>query len=151
VPSGGWDYYGCNRICLYALLKEKTTGKTFVFYNTHFGFGDENQVKSVRLIRQYMQKFASSPLFITGDFNMTPSAPAYEVMIETLSDANEKTANDRRSTYHAYAPQDEKNMHIDYCFVNEKVQPVAFKIIDELVDGKFPSDHYGIYAELEIR
>ena len=42
------------------------------------------------------------------------------------------------------------NLNCPYCFINEKINPVTFKIIDELVENKFPSDHYGICAELEL-
>ena len=56
---------------------------------------------------------------------------------------------DRRSTYHGYKPEKDKNEHIDYCFVNDKTVPVTLKIIDELADGKFPSDHFGVYTELD--
>lgn len=82
---------------------------------------------------------------------MTPSALPYAAMIEKFTDANALTVCDRRSTYHGYEPQIDKNMHIDYCFIDKSITPVTFKIIDELVENKFPSDHYGIYAELEIK
>ena len=45
----------------------------------------------------------------------------------------------------------QSNMHIDYCFIDKTITPITFQIIDELVENKFPSDHYGIYAELEIK
>ena len=151
VMSGGWDTYPHNRICLYVLLKDKKDGTTFAFFNTHFGFGEENQIKSVRLVQRYMENFSDYPTFITGDFNMIPSSAPYAEMIKKFTDANELTVKDRRSTYHAYNPQVDTNMHIDYCFVNKDVTPVAFKIIDETVEDKFPSDHYGIYTELEIQ
>ena len=151
IVSGGWDDYGCNRVCLYALLKDKSTGAKFAFFNTHLGFGDENQVKSVRLICENMQKFEGYSAFLTGDFNMTPASLAYGASTESLSDANVLTVNDKRSTYHGYAPENNKDSHIDYCFTNANTKPTSFKIIDELVENKFPSDHYGIYAELEIK
>ena len=31
-----------------------------------------------------------------------------------------------------------------------KLKPISFKIIDELVDGKYPTDHYGLFVELDI-
>ena len=151
VMSGGWDDYQHNRICLYAVLKNKNDGKTFVFMNTHLGFGEQNQVKSVRLIHKYMEKFSAYPTFITGDFNMTPSSLPYAEMIKKVADVNALTVKDRRSTYHGYNQQNDFDEHIDYCFINEKINPVTFKIIDELVENKFPSDHYGICAELEIK
>ena len=150
VMSGGWDEEKHNRICLYVILKDKKEGKTFAFMNTHLGFGEENQVKSVRLIHQYMEKLSAYPTFIVGDFNMTPTSRPYAEMIKKASDVNELTVKDRRSTYQGYDAQNDFDEHIDYCFIDRNIKPVVFKIIDELVENKFPSDHYGIYTELEI-
>ena len=150
VESRGWDSLPHNRICLYTVLKDKTDGKEFTFMNTHLGFGDDCQVKSVNLIYDYAKKISDLPTFVTGDFNMKPSSPAYAAMVKNLNDVNEMTVKDRRSTYHGYDLSVDKNEHIDYCFINEKVKPVSLKIIDELVDGKFPTDHFGIYAEIEL-
>ena len=148
--SGGWDNEGHNRICLYVLLQDKQDGKVFSFFNTHLGFGDENQVKSVRLIQRYMQSFSKYPTLITGDFNMSPASAAYAEMVKKFSDVNELTVRDRRSTYHGYQLKNSFNEHIDYCFINDKIKPISLKIIDDLVDGKFLSDHYGIYAQVQI-
>ena len=151
VESGGWDTYGCNRTCLYATLKNKQNGTIFTFFNTHFGFGDENQVKSVKLICKYMKSVSNYPTFISGDFNMTPTSLGYLEMVKNLKDVNELTVKDRRSTYHGYVLDNNFNEHIDYVFIDENFSPITFKIIDETVDGKFPSDHYGIYTELKIK
>lgn len=148
--SGGWDEEGHNRICLFVILQEKETQKTFALINTHFGFGCENQVKSVRLMHEYMQKLRPYPVIFTGDFNMIPSSMGYAEMIAKMRDVNELTVRDRRSTYHGYAPETDKNAHIDYCFITEDITPISLKIIDERADDKFPSDHYGIFAELEL-
>ncbi len=150
VMSGGWDTLAHNRTCEYAILRDKESGKEFTFMNTHLGFGDEWQVKSVNLIADYAEKISDLPTFATGDFNMNPASPAYAAMTKRLVDLNGLTANDRRSTYHGYDLSVKRDEHIDYCFINGKVKPVSLKIIDELVDGKFPTDHFGIYAEIEI-
>lgn len=150
VMSGGWDTLGHNRTCEYVVLRERESGEEFTFMNTHLGFGDEWQVKSVKLICDYAEKISDLPTFVTGDFNMTPASNAYAEMVKKFTDLNGVTVNDRRSTYHGYDLSVERDEHIDYCFINEKVKPVSFRIIDELPDGKFPSDHFGIYAEIEI-
>lgn len=150
VMSGCWDTLGHNRTCQYAILKDRESGECFAFMNTHFGFGEENQVKSVCLVQKYAEELTQYPVFITGDFNMTPDSAAYAQMIKKMTDVNEATVKDRRSTYHGYEPEVDKHEHIDYCFINENVKPVSMKIIDELVDGKFPSDHFGVYVELEL-
>ena len=84
------------------------------------------------------------------DFNIMPSSLPYAEMIKKVADVNELTIKDRRSTYHGYSQQNNFEQHIDYCFINGKINPITFKIIDELVEDKFPSDHYGIYADLEV-
>ena len=151
VESRGWDeVYNCYRMCVYVVLKEKQTGNTFAVMNTHFGFGDKGQVDSAKLIYEYSKQFKNMPTFILGDFNMTPSSVAYGEMTKYFVDVNAQTANDLRSTYHGYKPEEIKDEHIDYCFINKNVNPVSQKIIDETVDNKFPSDHYGLYIELDI-
>ena len=150
IMSGGWDDFGHNRICLYVILRDKHSKKAFVCFNTHLGFGVENQVKSVQLIHRYTEKLSGYPIVITGDFNMCFSSIPYFEMIKKFDDANELTAKDRRATYHGYHPQDNLDAHIDYCFISKEIQPIRFQLIDELIDDKFPSDHYGLYMELEI-
>ncbi len=156
VMSGSeWDVaFHCNRICAYVILKEKQTGKTFVAMNTHFGFGDEAQVKSADLIKRYCDSLGDFPVFITGDFNASPQSPAYARMAESFTDANAVTAKDKRRTYHGFSAEGMNDDHlegqIDYCFVNQKIKPLRRERIDRLVDGKFPSDHFGVYVELDL-
>ena len=151
VESKGWDeVYDCYRICIYVVLKHKENGKTFAVMNTHFGFGDKGQTDSSKLIYDYSKQFEDMPTFILGDFNMTPSSKGYAEIIKYFDDVNAKTANDLSTTYHGYKPDKIGDHHIDYCFVNKKVIPVSQKKIDETVDGKFPSDHYGLYIELDV-
>jgi len=149
VESRGWDaLYNCYRMCLYAVLQEKATGKVFTVMNTHFGFGDEGQVASAELITKYAQTVAEGPVVLLGDFNMTPSTPGYGKITEYFTDVNMATAKDENITFHAYNKR--QGYLIDFCFVDSTVTPLGCKRITDLVDGKFPSDHYGIYANLEL-
>lgn len=149
--SRGWDEkYNCYRMCVYCVLKENATGTVFTVMNTHFGFGDDGQVKSVNLINSYRKTISNHPTFVTGDFNMTPKSVAYGEMIKKLSDVNACTAKDYTTTYHNYRPDTVTDMHIDYCFVDERVKPLGRKLITDTINGKFPSDHYGLFLELEI-
>ncbi len=149
--SRGWDEkYNCYRMCVYVILREKQTGKTFAVMNTHFGFGDGGQVRSAELIYTYSQKIAEYPTVIVGDFNMTPKSAGYAQMTKHFRDVNALTAQDQRTTYHGYHPETVTDQHIDYCFVNEKVCPVTQVLMTETIEGKYPSDHYGLYNELEL-
>ena len=155
IESGGWDeIYNCCRICVYAVLEDKASGKIFTFMNTHFGFGDKGQAKSSELIYNYSKKISKYPTLITGDFNMSPNSIGYKTMTKFFSDVNTATAADLRATYHDYNSgrfiDDEINRHIDYCFISDKIKPVSQRIIDETVNGKFPSDHYGLETVIDI-
>ncbi|MBQ4119515.1 MAG: hypothetical protein IJD45_03905 [Clostridia bacterium] len=150
VESKGWDTLDCCRICIYAVLKDKSSGKIFTFMNTHFGFGEKCQVDSAKLLYEYSQKISEFPTFITGDFNMTPVSAAYKEMTNNFTDVNAVTLKDFSDTFHGYNPKVERNQHIDYCFIDEKIKPLNLTVIDGDIQGKFPSDHYGLFVELEI-
>lgn len=149
--SKGWDEkYNIPRMCVYVVLRDRGSGKIFTFMNTHLGFGDAGQIKSVNLIYEYSKKISSFPTFIVGDFNMNPDSLSYELMSKKFTDVNSVTENDIRATYHGYHPEKKTDNHIDYIFADKNIKPVLFKIIDDAEDGLFPSDHYGLYALLEI-
>lgn len=151
VESRGWDEkYNCHRMCEYVILCEKASGTVFTVMNTHFGFGDNGQRASARLIYEYSKKISDYPTFVTGDFNMNPQSPGYNEMVKHFTDANKFTAKYSGTTYHGYFREKDIMSHIDYCFTDKNVVPKKYEIIDKSFDGKFPSDHYGIYLELEV-
>ncbi len=151
VESKGWDEkYDCHRMCEYVTLREKASGKVFTAMNAHFGFGDNGQMASARLICEYSKKVSHYPTFVTGDFNMKPNSPGYNEMARHFTDVNTVTAKYSGTTYHGYFRKKNILSHIDYCFVDKNVVPIKYEVIDKSFDGKFPSDHYGIYLVLEI-
>ena len=137
-------------MCVYVILQDKQSKERFTFMNTHFGFGDTCQIKSVKLIEEYSKKISSYPTIIVGDFNMKPDSPAYALMSEMFTDVNAVTTKDVRATYHGYNPENFLDVHIDYCFTNEKVRPISQKIIDDTVNGMYLSDHYGLYIKMGL-
>ena len=150
VESKGWDEMGYERICAYVILRHKPTGERITFMNTHFGFGDDGQVKSAKLITEKAADISNYPTVIVGDFNMKPTDLAYAEMTRRFTDVNAVTANDWRNTYHGYSP-DETDNHIDYGFVNGGFSPVSHTMLRDTFDGKFPSDHYGLSMVLKTK
>lgn len=149
TPCADWDEkYHKPRICAYAVLKENSTGAVFTYMNTHYGFGKECQLKSSELIYKKSQTLKSGPVVITGDFNMQPDSPGYKAMTGYFTDVNAVTDKLSMPTFHDYGRTEGKL--IDYCFINDAVTPVSYKVITKTFDGKYPSDHYGICVKLEI-
>lgn len=148
TQSRGYDTLNYERICEYAILKRKDSGEEFVFASTHFGFGDDGQVKSARLLKERLLSFGL-PVAVVGDFNMQVQSPAYSEMTKNFDDVNMKTTKDMGATYHGYHPGNDDNMHIDYCFANG-FAVLEHRVLRDDVDGKYPSDHFGLFSLLEI-
>ncbi len=151
VESLGDDaIYHCKRICQWVILRERASDKVFCYYNTHFGFGDDYQVESVKLIKETVDVIGG-PAVITGDFNMRPTTPAYAEMVKHFADANMLLEQDDRVTFHGYGKKTE-DCRIDYCFITpDTVEATKYRYLNQTFDGKYPSDHYGLYFELHIK
>lgn len=151
TESRGWDaLFNCYRICAYAVLREKATGRSFTVMNTHFGFGDAGQLRSAELIHRRAKAISPYPTFITGDFNMNPDSAGYGAMCRYFTDVNAATASDFRATLHGYHPEACCSEHIDYCFSDSRITPISHRILRDAVDGKYPSDHFGLSLILEL-
>lgn len=151
TESGDWDeVYHCKRITTYVILKEKNSQKSFVVMNTHYGFGDNGQIKSSRLLNEYRRKISDLPTFVIGDFNMTPDSAGYREMCSFFTDVNRVTNGDLSTTYHGYEPEKITDAHIDYCFITPDISPISQDIIKTAPNGKYPSDHFGLDILIEI-
>ena len=107
-------------------------------------------IKSAKLLAEYAKKISDLPTFITGDFNMFPCFPAYAEMVKSFTDVNAKIAGYTGNTFHNFGTEADARGPIDYCFINDKVTPLSFRVITETVNGFYPSDHYGLEIELEV-
>ena len=45
----------------------------------------------------------------------------------------------------------EKGLHIDYIFVSEDLEIVDVDIVKDNINGKYPSDHYPLIADIRIK
>ena len=148
VPSKGWCSWGHYRVCSWALLTEKASGKDVLYLNTHYGFSDKCQLDSTELVFKFLEEKKADRVIFTGDFNMTPDTPAYKLMTERLKDANALTTKDKERTFHGYTT--DKGCVIDYCFVDGKLTVESSQVIRTTYDGKYPSDHYPVLTEISL-
>ena len=143
----------CNRICTWALLKDKNTGKTFVMANTHLDHGtDEVREQQMDILLKELSELTSKyPLILTGDFNATPESKAYSKTTSTLLDARTTSAENKsliKHTFDSYGSSSGKI--IDYCFYNKKLSARWYKVANDKFDG-YVSDHYAIVTEFAIK
>ena len=77
IQSDGWDDWKCKRICIWARLFDKQNRKIFNYLNTHYGFGDDCQLKSSDL---FIEESTIDSLIIINSINsFSPS-----VEVETI-------------------------------------------------------------------
>lgn len=152
VCSKGWnaDYY---RICSFAALRHKESGKVFYFYNTHFDWVGSGPRESAQLIIRKAEKFgADAPVFCTADYNFTPNSFGWHSMRSYFYDAREALGLKATVTCHGYKDVDvNAGNPIDYCFYRGKgVAPTKYEVVTRTFDGKYPSDHFPVYFEFEV-
>ena len=149
IQSDGWDDWNLKRICIWAKLYDKKDKKIFNFLNTHYGFGNNCQIKSSKLIIKTVKNMDGNFTVLTGDFNLTPETEPYKMLTGYFTDINAATTGDWRTTFHNYGKV-KSGEHIDYCFISgNSAVPVKSEIITDTVDGKYPSDHFGIISEIK--
>ena len=71
------------RICTWAKLKDKLTGKEVFIFNTHYDHrGQQARIKSSALLISKIKSLADGlPVILTGDFNVTKENDAYKTII----------------------------------------------------------------------
>ncbi|MBV4356441.1 endonuclease/exonuclease/phosphatase family protein [Pinibacter aurantiacus] len=158
-PSKGWDA-AYIRICTWACLKDKKTGKQFFMFNTHFdNEGVQARENAAKMILEKIDSVASknTPVIITGDFNSNPSTSAYGTIVTKFSDAKliaqtkpygpDSTFNDFK--YQNYTKV-VKEGRIDFVFVNKNVEVLKYAVLTDSKDLRFPSDHFPVVCRLRF-
>lgn len=151
--SYGWDA-ACRRVCTWVLLKNKETNEKYVHINTHFDHvGIAARKNSVDMIIEKAKTFTNIPVVFTADMNVVEGSENYKQFVN--SDYFQDTkylAPDTMSycTYHDTQPEKHEKDVIDYVMINKHFKALTYKVLTEGIDGRFVSDHYPIYADLEI-
>ena len=160
VPgSKGWDAK-LPRLASWAKLKDKRAGgRTFVFMNAHFDhIGKVARLESARLMHRKATEIAAGlPVLITGDFNTTEDDEPYRALVNPAANDALKLID----TYRSVQPNrtaDEatfggfkgivKGSRIDWILHSPQWQTVSAEIDRMNKDGRYPSDHYPVRAQL---
>ncbi|BAX82541.1 endonuclease/exonuclease/phosphatase family protein [Labilibaculum antarcticum] len=154
--SVGWDAV-LERICTYLLLENKQSGERFYVFNTHFDhIGEQARQNSSKLIYSKITESnpENYPCVLMGDFNLTPETTAIQylstVLDETKSLAGENILGPQGS-FNAFKHAEPVTDRIDYIFISKGDGKVnQFKIIDDQVDERYPSDHLPVFVEIEF-
>lgn len=151
VMSKGWDA-AINRICTYAVFRDKKSGREFAHFNTHLDHkGVVAREEGSKLIIARIAALGY-PAVLTGDFNFNEASSNYTYIRENLDDTK-YLAKDTMyaATFHGYRSEDTSGgSPIDFCFVTKGFLAERYSVLMGKVDGKYASDHYPVLSRIKL-
>lgn len=153
---------GSSRNCIWAKLRDKTSGNIFFIFNSHYDFiSFEAQLVSSRLLVSKIREIAGGwPAICTGDLNATDSNPACVFLADGpfLKDAMtgaKKAVNPQMSSMGRYRHRDKvarDSYHIDHIYYTPGLSRVdTWEILSEEHCGLWgASDHNPIKIQWQI-
>ncbi|SNZ17092.1 Metal-dependent hydrolase, endonuclease/exonuclease/phosphatase family [Natronoarchaeum philippinense] len=159
VGSVGWDA-ALPRIATWGQFRDRATGRQFVHANTHFDHeGERARIESASLLAERLPTLgaADDPIALTGDFNSEPDSTPYETLVSDggaeLVDAKRRSEHGHHGPDHTFTGFEDPTAgrRIDYVFVTPDIGVVQHaSCVDLRADGRVPSDHLPVVADLHF-
>ncbi|MBR2027103.1 MAG: endonuclease/exonuclease/phosphatase family protein [Alistipes sp.] len=175
-PSKGWDAK-YNRICSWALLRHKESGKKVCFMNVHFDHrGVQARLEASKQIVAYVKKHCKGvKVVLSGDFNVTQNSESYKHLAgsKVLKDSYDlaKYRFEPTGTFNGFNARRYTNCRIDHLFVSKGTKVSRWGVLTyhyyldkyavagteapafvkgEKREVKCISDHYAIQAFIKL-
>ncbi len=154
--SVGWDA-AMERICTYALFKDKNSKQKFWVFNTHFDhIGKEARVKSSELIVKKIKELNKKQFSVVlmGDLNLLPTSEPILFLSEKLVDSKNACLSPPfgpEGTFNGFKFNEPIDRRIDYIFVSRNnIEVKKYAVLTDSKDFKYPSDHLPVFVEIQM-
>ncbi|KAK6460356.1 Endonuclease/exonuclease/phosphatase [Scheffersomyces coipomensis] len=146
----GWDA-DHNRIVTVGEFKHKASGKTVVYYNTHFDhLGQLARVNSAKQIIELVNKNNATAV-IGGDFNSEPKSETYETLSQSFADTALASALKKGPKFTSTTfDKTTTETRIDYIWVTHDIQVLESEVLSSQTKGFLFSDHRPVQAVLQL-
>ena len=161
IPGSlGWDA-DYPRIATWAIFKDKKTGKSFFYLNTHLDhIGVQARHNGAKLLLNFAKSHSKGlPVVMTGDFNAEPADDPILVLTQpedksfVLIDSKSvsKLVYGPEGTFHDFGRIEfEKRPRLDYIFINGKMSVKYHAVLTDNLGKLYPSDHHPVIAKIEF-
>ncbi len=157
IISKGWDA-AFNRVCTYALLKDKKSKKHIWVFNTHLDhIGEVAKTKGIELILLKITELNTQnyPVIFMGDFNSEPTSEriiALKKVMNDTRDISEEKPFGPSGTFNGFKYSEPVTRMIDYVFVskNNKFKVEKFAVLSDSRNLNYPSDHLPVFVKLSF-
>jgi endonuclease/exonuclease/phosphatase family metal-dependent hydrolase len=142
--------WGPKRICTWVRLRDQETGRSLRVYNTHQYLTEPARVEAVRVILAKIDmEDPSDAVLVAGDFNAPPETQDRRLFeaVGFISTAQRAGASTVTPTYQFYGI---RLRRLDDILVNRGCRVVNHYVVDAKPDNIFPSDHFGVMADLVL-
>jgi len=147
-PVKGWDAL-CVRICTWAKLKEKASGKVFFFFSCHFDhIGKVARHNSAILYVNKIEEITKGAPFIgVGDFNAEPNDEPIKLILASKKILDARAISQTppygtRRTWHGNnLEQKATPERIDYIFVSPNIKVSKYGVLTDLLSASNPADY----------
>ena len=163
VPgSKGWDA-ALPRMATWVKLRDRKapSAPPILFANTHFDHrGVDARLKSARLLRTRLAELgAGCSIVLTGDFNVGEGSPPYRALFGESAGSTASPVRDvyrlahptpgpEEGTFTGFSVKRTKGARIDWIGASADWTVVSAAIDRANQDGRTPSDHFAVTAEL---
>jgi len=152
--SRSWDA-AITRIVTWARFLDRHDEREIYVFNTHFDHrGEQARIESSRMLAQAITRIAGdNPVVLLGDLNVPESSEAYAVLASApmLHDARYRSETGHSgptASFNDWETLRPDESRIDYVFTTDHFSVLSHKILDDRYDGRFPSDHLPVLAEI---
>ena len=157
VPgSKSWDS-NCTRLANWVRLLDVESGIELRVVNTHLDHVSQSaRENQARLINEDAAAYPDDyPQILTGDMNAAGDNPVIGLFKEAgWRDTYEAIhgPGDPGTTFHRFLGPDldTKGAKLDWIFTKGRIKALGAEILREPRDGRFPSDHYFVSADVEL-
>jgi len=149
------------RICTWVRLEEVSSGGSFYVYNLHLDHLSQlSRQKSAELLaKEISRRPSGDPFVVLGDFNAKIDNPAmlylqqigYQSPCPRLVDSWQMLyrAEKDAGTFHGFKGG-LSGPKIDYVLVSDDTDIIEVGIDRREFGGRYPSDHFPVYAEIKL-
>ena len=152
-PSKGWDA-AYPRICTYGKLLERSTGKEFWVFSTHFDHqGKKARKESAQLIHKKIREFNEDerPVILMGDLNLEPETREIKFLSSKYKDSKQVAEVNfgPEGTFNGYNFHAPVIRRIDYIFTKD-FDVLKYGVLSDSKDLRYPSDHLPVLVHLDL-
>lgn len=149
------------RVTTWGIFQSKSSGKRFCIMNTHYHWGEPYVTNTSNLILEKWQEIGGKlPTILMGDFNLPPASKTHRLFCGKQDSSNRignfidpwillENVEQNAGTYNNFTG-DKTGDRIDWILVTPHFQIESIKIMDDKINGQYPSDHFPVESVVNL-